>query len=782
MSSPILCKMKIIYLSTIFFLFTSNMNAQIKINGFVNAFSSEENLINAYVHQENTSNAVATNEYGYFSIQVEENESVKLIASYVGYEDEIKILKTTKDTSVNFFLNELQLETIVVYSNQIEDVREINYLKNINVSKISRLPTLGGERDIVKSLSLYPGVSFGREGTSSLLVRGGSTDQNLFFLDQFPVYNVNHLGGFLSVFNADVINHIDFYKDGFPARLGGRLSSVIDLSLREGNKEERTGSFSIGILTSKFLLEGPIKSKRKASYIIGLRSSYLTLINAFRKREGAEDYFNYWLYDVNAKFNFQTKRNGKLFFAFYSGQDIGLSEGSSSEGNSQGIKKTIINSSKVNWGNATLSTRYVKPLNDQLFLKLGLGYTQYEYETDNTFENQNFVGDTTLMSIATEAFNSKISSLIFRSDFDFASKNNLMWKFGIYSEFQRLKTSSLLAIEGKNSSTYAAVYIENETKKDKLKVNVGLRYSIVSSQKKLFPNLQPRLKLNYLINEKSALDFSYSRMVQIIHQLTLTNQGLPVDTWFIPNKETPPGISDQISLAFKHSFKKANLLSMAVFYKRQHNLIEYRNSDQDFLENSGLISFDELAKDGKGEIYGLEFFTNQKFKRLEVNLSYTLSWNYRQFEELNNGNVYLFRFDRRNDISLSAAYDLNKNWSFNALFVFQTGSRFTAPISVAPLPENESLVRNFSDRNNATLPNYHRLDISIQKSKESKKGNLKTWELTLYNVYNRLNPNSLLINSRAVFDASGEFSHVKPFARISSQFPFLPALSYGLKF
>jgi len=778
--------MKIIYLTVSIFFFlllAPNIIAQININGFISTSSSEENLINAYVHQENTNNTVVTNEYGYFSINVEENESVKLIASYIGFEDEIKILTSKKDTSINFFLKELELEAIVVKSSKYEDTREIDYLKNIDVAKLSKLPTLGGERDIIKTLSIYPGVSTGAEGTSNLFVRGGSADQNLFFLDQFPVYNVNHLGGFLSVFNSDVINHIDFYKDGFPANLGGRLSSVIDLTLKEGNKENRTGQFSIGLLTSKFLLEGPIKSRFKASYIVGLRSSYLTLINAFRKRDGAEDYFNYWLYDIKAKFNLQTKQNSKLFLSFYSGQDIGVGESDSPNSISGSfIRERTKSSNNVNWGNVTLTSRYVKPLNDKVFLKMGIGYTQYKYKLENETEVQTILTDTIVFSGNKEAFNSKISSFIFRTDFDYASKNNVIWRFGIYSEFQRLKTSSLLAIEGFNNAIYAASYIENESKINKLKINVGLRYSMVLSEGKVFPNLQPRLKLNYLLNSNSAIDFSYSRMVQIIHQLTLNNLGLPVDTWFIPNAEAPPGISDQISLSFKHTLKKSNLISLAVFYKKQNNLLEYRSSDLNFLENSGLISFDQIARNGQGEIYGFEFFINQKFRKIEVNCSYTLSWNYRKFDELNNGKEYLFQFDRRNDLTVTTTYDLNDRWSLNALFVFQTGSRITAPISIAPLPENESTIRNYEERNNATLPNYHRLDLSIQNTKESKKGNLRTWELTLYNVYNRLNPNRLLISSTAVLDASGDFSHLKPFVRISSQFPFMPALSYSLKF
>ncbi len=771
-------------LSIFFLIHIQGLKSQtIRIDGYVNAFSNEEALIDAFVHEANTNNTVATNEYGYFSIKVEENTPLELVASYIGYEEEIWSFTASKDTSINFYLKEMELDAVVVVSSKFEDIREVDYLKNIDVSKLSKLPTFGGEKDIIKSMSLYPGVSTGSEGTSNLFVRGGSADQNLFFLDQFPVYNVNHLGGYLSVFNSEVINHIDFYKDGFPANLGGRLSSVIDISLKEGNKEKRTGGFSIGLLTSKFLLEGPIKSKRKASYIVGLRSSYLTLINAFRKREGAKDYFNYWLYDINAKFNIQTKNNGKLFMAFYSGRDIGIAEsdGASSIINNTILKKSI-STSKVNWGNTTLSARYIKPINDKLFLKIGLGYTQYIYELNNETEDQSFIGDTSIVSKNTEAFNSKISSIIFKTDFDYASNNNVSWKFGLYSEFQKLKTSNLFALEGLNSAIYAASYIENEIKKEKLKINVGLRYSIVLSENRVFPNIQPRLKLNYLLNSKSALDFSYSRMVQIIHQLTLTNQGLPVDTWFIPNKEAPPGISDQISIAFKHSFKKSNLLSFAMFYKKQRNLLEYRSSDQDFLENSGLISFEQIAKDGEGEIYGFEFFTNQTFGKLEVNCSYTLSWNYRKFEELNNGKEYLFQFDRRNDLSLSAAYSFNDKWSINALFIFQTGSRITIPISVSPLPENESTIRNYAERNNATLPNYHRLDLSIQKSKETKKRRLRTWELTLYNVYNRINPNRLLITGSSIFDASGEFSHNKPIAKISSQFPFMPTISYSLKF
>lgn len=775
-------KHQIFWFLLIMFFYATSLKSQefINVSGFITEQDSKEVLIDAIVSSQNNSEYAFTNEYGFYTLKLQKGILHTLTSSYLGYEDRVISFLPTLDTVINFSLVSIPLQTVEVIAEK--NANNYNVLENLEIRELVDMPSIGGEADILKTLSFYPGISSGQEGTSNLLVRGGSSDQNLFLLDQIPVYNVNHLGGFLSVFNADAIQNLDFYIDGFPARYAGKLSSVVDISLKEGNKNTFQGKYRIGLITSKLMVEGPLNLKRNASYLVAARSSYLGLVNLFRNSKESDNFLNYWLYDVNAKLNIPTKK-GRFYLAYYTGSDNGNSKNSSRSGNTNFTFEENKTESKINWGNHTLSARYAQPLAERMFFKSALGYTKYTYAITNKDISKRFFSDTTFIETENNfEFISEIESIISRVDIDFNQSNTTNWKAGFYSEFQSRNLSSSKDEEINNTGIYLDAYLEHNIDIDKMKFSTGMRLATYSDSDSTFIYPQPRVKFVYTLNKNSGLELNYSRMVQMLHQLTLNNFGLPVDTWISPSKALKPQVSDQWSVTYKGKGKILCLYSISGFYKKQSQLIEYSNSNQDLvLVNEENIN-DLLSKEGSGEVYGAELFFSTTIKKVKLMSAYTVSWNYRQFEQLNNGEKFLYNYDRRHDLSVNLSYALVRNWTINGTFVFQSGSRFTAPIANIMLPNQDLPFEIFGERNNLTLPDYHRLDFSLKHTKLSKNDRLRTWEITGYNVYNRANANGIRISGEPIFDLDGNFTHLKPEIQKVSYFSFIPSISYTQTF
>ncbi len=771
---------KIIYLLLAFVIPIISGAQTTTISGYVIESGTQEALINASVYSENDEVFTYTNDYGFFSLQFKSGITISLTASYVGYEDRMVEFVTSNDSTLNFSLNSFNLQTVEVTADKSKGAND--YLKNLEIRKLVELPTLGGEQDILKALTFYPGVTIGAEGTSELFVRGGTSDQNLYLLDQIPVFNVTHLGGFLSVFNADAIQNIDFYKSGFPARYAGRLSSVVDISLKEGSKADFKGKYSIGVLTSKISLEGPLSERKNSSFLIAARSSYLGLVNLFRDKNTSDNFLNYWLYDLNAKVNF-TLGKGKFYASFYSGLDNGTNRSAAESTSLNRVLSSSVSDFKVNWGNQTLSTRYTRAIGSKLFLKSALGFTRYEYNNNEETTSEIFVTEN-VSNVDKEInkYESSINSLIARIDLDYNQNNILSWRSGIYAEHQSNSIDNFINPASNNSANFLDIYIENRIELNRFKIESGLRMSNYFSDKSSFNFVQPRFKMDLMLSEQSSLVFSYSRMVQFLHQLTINSFGLPVNTWLNSSPLLKPETSDQFSLAFNYKNKFLNNGTIELFHKKQNNLIEYRNSNQEFINADLENTIDLISTNGEGEIYGVEMFLSSSIGKISLTGAYTLSWNYRQFDDLNNGKKYLFNFDRRNDVSLNASYPLNAKWNLSSTFVYQSGSRFTGPVANIKIPGNLNEVEVFGGRNNIGLPDYHRLDLSIKYSNLNKKKNLATWNLTVYNLYNRANVNSVILSQTAVFDSNGDFVKTQPDLRLVSNFSFLPSLSYSLDF
>ncbi len=767
--------------------FSLSFNAQkINISGYLSDDASKEVLIGANVFIEELNIGTITNEYGYYSLQVPP-EKTTIIFSYVGYENLQKIVNYKADTLLNIKLRSLSLSEVVVTEKRIEN--QISPSKiSVPVKMLTDIPTIGGEADIMKSLSFFPGISIGQEGTSGLYIRGGTPDQNLILLDGIPVYNATHLGGFFSVFNPEAINNVDVYKGNFPARYGGRTSSVIDITMKEGNKEEFAGNFGVGLIASKLALEGPIK-KNESSYIFTARSSYLGLINSLRKNS-ADDFFNYWLYDLNFKTNFVVGK-GKLFFSTYTGRDAGIGRGeltsrTSDGGNTLRISEYSEYKNRIIWGNTTFSSRYVVPINQRSYAKFLVGYTKYQFKFSSEDMLEKYTPTDTLIIESDYENVSQVRDFILQANFDFAINNKNLLKYGAGLTFHNFLTRTFSGSKDLDlSKTYLSkeyyAYVENEMKLGNLTANIGLRFSALNTEGKNYYKPEPRIGLKWKLSNKLQINGSFSSTQQYIHLLPTNNFGIPNDIWVPATKDITPQTGVQTSLGSVFSFPNNISLSVEAYYKKMQNLIDFQvGIEDDFIETANWESFVEIG--GEGESYGAEFLLRKENRKFTGLMGYTLSWNNRRFENINQGLVYPFTYDRRHDFSIVGQYRLNAKWSVSANFVYQSGTALTLPVALIPTLRENSTELVFGGRNTARLPNYHRADVGAEYRKTTKNNRLLTWKFSIYNIYNRRNASSIGLNGSPVFDENDQFIYNVRTVGQTSLFSIIPAFSLEYKF
>lgn len=779
-------KLKAIFLFLHILPFLTNAQ-QINIFGYLSDDASGEVLIGANIFIEELNIGTVTNEYGYYNFQTPQKE-ITITFSYVGYENIQKKMFPKGDTIVNLGLRSFSLSEVVVTEKRIENQISLSKI-SVPVKLLTDIPTIGGESDIMKSLAFFPGISTGQEGTSGLYIRGGTPDQNLILLDGIPVYNATHLGGFFSVFNPEAINNVDVYKGNFPARYGGRLSSVIDITMKEGNKEKFKGNFGVGLIASKLAIEGPIQ-KNKSSYIFTARSSYLGLVNSLRKKNAKEDFFNYWLYDLNFKTNFQVGK-GKLFFSAYSGRDAGLIEGeytstTSDGGNTRRISEYNKYESNIIWGNTTLSTRYVLPISQRSFAKFLVGFTKYKFNFSTEERMEKYSPVDTLISESDNKNVSQVRDFIIQANFDFAINNENLLKYGAGLTLHRFLTNTFsrsadLDLAKIYLSTEYYAYLEDEMKLGNLTTNLGLRFSALNTEGENYYKAEPRLSLRWKLSKTLQVSSSFSTTQQYIHLLSTNNFGIPNDIWVPATKDIAPQTAVQSSLGAVFSFPRDINLSIEGYYKTMRNLIDFRvGIESDFIETANWESFVETG--GEGESYGSEFLLKKQSGKLTGFMAYTLSWNYRKFEHINQGLTYPFTYDRRHDFSIVGQYKLSSKWSVSANFVYQSGTALTLPIALIPTIGGNSTEVVFGGRNTAHLPNYHRADIGAEYRRTTKKSRLLIWKFSIYNIYNRKNPSSIRLRGEAIFNENDQFLYNVNSVEQSSLFSLIPAFSLEYKF
>lgn len=784
-----------IKLTLIFILVSTAMYAQQKftISGNVKDVENGEDLIGVTIFvKELPGTGAVTNVYGFYSLTLPEGEYT-LQYSFVGYKTspiKIKLSQNTKK-NVELGVNSEELETFEVTATQDdENVRSTDIgVTKVDIKEIESIPVLFGERDVMKTLQLMPGVKSGGEGSAGFFVRGGSADQNLILLDEAPVYNASHLLGFFSVFNSDAIKDLKLYKGGMPAQYGGRLSSVMDVIMKDGNSKELEVSGGIGLISSKLTIEAPIV-KDKGSFIISGRRTYADMFLKLSSDETQRDASLYF-YDLNMKANYRFGEKDRLYLSGYFGRDnLGYSD-----------------LFGFNWGNATGTLRWNHLFSDKLFSNTSAIYSHYNYKIE----------------IGSAGFKiaSKIEDITLKEDMDYFLNDKNKLKFGggvIYHTFDPGEVSSTkedgILNDTKIENRYSfesALYLSNEQKFGSLlTVTYGLRYSnftqvgpgeiydydndgeitdttnydrwgkVVS-----YNGFEPRIAANYSLNETSSLKASYSRSYQYLHLLSNSSSGSPTDAWMPSSNNIKPELADQISLGyFKNLKNNAYEFSAETYYKILDNTIDYRTGAEVTLNPT--VEGELLY--GEGRAYGLELFLKKKKGDFTGWVSYTLSRSENQFDDINSGSWFPAKQDRTHDISIVAMYALSERVKLSSSFVFYTGGAVTFPTGKYVL-DNQT-INLYSDRNGSRMPNYHRMDIGLtldnKKFKEIK--NLETgeiekvkkkvessWNFSVYNVYGRENAYSITFQENEDDPTKTEIMQL-------SLFKIIPSISYNFRF
>jgi len=771
-------------------LFIPNLliSQTITISGYVQDKASGEKLIGVNIYDTQAQTGTVSNTYGFYSYTC--NGNAELEISYVGYANQTITINSKKDTILNIDLSgETVLDQIEISATKTKRIQEETQMSTIDVPilQIKSIPALLGEVDVLKALQLLPGVQSGGEGQSGFYVRGGSPDQNLILLDGIPVYNASHLFGFFSVFNADAIKDVKLIKGGFPARYGGRLSSVLEINMKEGNSKEFKGSGSIGLVSSKLTLEGPLV-KDKTSFIISGRRTYIDLLaKPFIKKGFSEDGQSgdtgYFFYDVNAKINHKFSDKDRLYFSFYGGEDKFFFNTKETFGDNRDVVDT-----GLDWGNTTAALRWNHLVTNKLFINSSLTYSKYNLDTRAKYGTE-FTNPADNEEISL-SYISGIRDIAGRIDVDFVPNPQHYIKYGLNTIWHTFipGTFNLKQIDPSRNQDFElqlgqdnigtaeySAYIEDDYKvNSKLKINGGLHFSGFNVQGKNYISLQPRISSRLLLDEKSSLKASFATMRQYIHLLSFEGIGLPTDLWLPTTKRVKPQDSWQFALGYARTLGEFEF-SVEGYYKEMKNVISYK-------DGSGVFEFsdwEDRVTQGDGKSYGLELLLQKKLGRLTGWLGYTLSWSTRQFEELNFGKEFPYRYDRRHDISLVLSYKLSEKISLAGSWVYGTGNAITlANAKYSGLVTNIDRVSGFTasyykDRNDFRMNAYHRMDIGINFTKKKKKFE-RTWSFGAYNAYNRKNP--FYIYSDYDYDSGSEK------LKQASLFPIIPYFSYNFKF
>jgi hypothetical protein len=718
-----------------------------------------------------------TNEYGFYSLNLLEGNQT-IVVSYLGYEVQKIKLAITGNKNLDIFLitannKSVDLDTVVVSSKRNNQNLTSTQMGTevIKMKTIEKLPVLLGEKDVLKTIQLLPGIKSSSEGNSGFSVRGGAVDQNLILLDEATVYNAFHLFGFFSTFNSDALKDATIIKGNAPAQYGGRLSSVLDIKMKDGNNQKFAMNGGIGLVSSRLSLEGPIK-KDKSSFIISGRRTYADLFLGL-----SEDFKDNQLffYDLNLKANFQINKKNKLFVSGYFGRDVlGLN-----------------NSFNTQWGNISGTIRLNKIMSKKLFSNVSLIYSNYNY--DINFRNE----------VANVTLQSRIQDWNLKKDFSWYLSDNHFIRFGSNTIFHTISPSSISGTitssfqRKSRTSLEKAIYINDDHKvSQKLTLSYGLRLStftilggdtyntyekgvLVDSLQlskgkwgKTYFNLEPRLAANFRINDVSSFKVAYARNTQNLHLLSNSNSGNPTDLWIGSSYTVKPEISDQISIGYSRNFSKNNYeINVEAYYKNMQNQIDYRNGAE-ISFNAGKDIEAELLF-GKGRAYGIEFIAKKKEGKLTGWISYTLSKTERKIDGINNNQWYNSRLDRTHDLSVVATYALSPKWTLSGVFVYSTGNAVTYPTGKYEL--NGQTVFHYDSRNADRMPSYHRLDISATyENKKNKKVN-SSWTFGLYNVYGRQNPFSIAFQDNPNRPGTTQ-------ALQTSLFKWVPSITYNFKF
>jgi len=744
------------------------------LSGEITDSETGENLVGASVYINESSLGGISNSYGFYSLTVPGGKQT-FVCRYVGYEEFRIELDLKKDRHLNIDLKPqaTSLEEVVVRAERADqNVSSVDVgLEKLDVSSIAKIPVLLGEKDVLKTLQLMPGISTISEGSTGFSVRGGSMDQNLILLDEAPVYSASHLMGFFSIFNADAIRDVHVYKGGIPANYGSRAASVVDMQMKDGNSQHFAGSGGIGLISSRLTLEGPIV-KDKSSFIVSGRRSYadLAAIGTGLLESGTSLFF----YDLNAKFNYRINNNNRLFLSGYFGKDdFGFEDFG------------------TDWGNATGTLRWNHLFSPRLFANTTLLYSKYTY-------GFNLAEDMTMSS--------GIENYAFKEDVTYFINPDHTLKFGLNSTYHSFNPGELLTGEGdfatlgdvvmeKKQGLESGIYVSNESRfGERFSTEYGVRisgfqqlgegwdYSYNEANERIdstwygsgeimqsYYSLEPRLSMNYRLGASSSLKASYNRITQYLHLLSNSTSGQPTDTWVPSSTNVEPVTVNQYSTGYYRNFMDNALeFSLEAYYKDMKGVTDYEDGTNVFFNED----IEASIASGDGRSYGLEFYLKKKQGRLSGWVSYTLARTELYIPEIS-PDWYAAAYDKTHDVSLVLSYDLTKRLSLSGSWVYYTGNAVTFPSGKYEF--DGYLASYYTERNGYRMPNYHRLDLNLHLAGKEKKRFKSSWDFSVYNAYNRYN--AYLISFRESETQPGTTEAVK-----LSLFGIVPSITWNFEF
>tara|TARA_B110000263_G_scaffold115626_1_gene100779 strand:- start:24 stop:2405 length:2382 start_codon:yes stop_codon:yes gene_type:complete len=768
------------------------------ISGYVQDNESGENLIGVSIYDKNTFKGTVTNQYGFYSLTLGQGK-YDITFSFIGLESVTKNITLSKDVRINISLesNSILTDEVIVTGEKLDkNVTSSNMSQvKIEVNNIKQLPVIFGEVDVLKSAQLLPGITSNGEGSSGLYVRGGGPDQNLILLDEAVVYNASHLFGFFSVFNADAIKDINIIKGGMPAEYGGRLSSVLDITMKDGNNKKYELDGGLGLLSSRLTLQGPIQ-KNKSSFIISSRRTYIDVLskpflNKIDPETGEPNAFagsGYYFYDLTTKINYRISDKDRLYLSGYFGRDV----------------FSFVNSDngfaiEIPWGNATGSLRWNHLFNDKLFMNTSLIFSDYRFEfnlAQSDFEFKIFSG--------INDWNTKV-------DFLYQPNQRHTIKFGTNYTYHEFTPGNATGRAGdvefaqdeifRQYSNEGAIYFSDDFElSDDIKINAGLRYSsfqhngdvslfnyikndlTLSSDN--YRHIEPRLSLRYKLNTTSSIKAAYTENYQYVHLASTSSVSLPTDLWVPSSSGIKPKFARQYALGyFKNLNDNMYETSLEAYYKEMTNLIEYREGylPEDNTNSSG----DDSFTFGDGESYGIEVLLKKIKGKTTGWIGYTLSKTTRYFDEVNNGIPFPAKYDRRHDLSITATHKLSKSWVLSGVFVYASGNSITLPTERYVI--GGDIYTQFTSRNGFRVDPYHRMDIGATYTPSKKNKKFKSsWNFSIYNVYSRKNPYFIYFALEGLDDNEEnqniQNGNVEPKAYQVSIFPILPSITWNFNF
>ncbi len=758
--------------------FLSFSQTKFTISGNIIDKGTGEELIGAQVRvKELPTTGAVSNEYGFYSLSLNQGKYT-FEFSYIGYElQSLEIdLKENTQININLSIPTKEIEEVVITSKKKdENVKSAQSgVETLDPRQLAKVPVLFGEKDIIKTMQLTPGIKSGGDGSSGFYVRGGASDQNLILLDEAPVYNASHLLGFFSTFNSDAIKTATIYKGTQPAQYGGRLASVLDIRMNEGNNQKYRLSGGIGLISSKLNLEGPIQ-KGKSSFLISARRTYADVFLKLSKKESLRSSSLYF-YDLNTKFNYKISDKDRIYVSGYFGRD-----------------KLGVTGFGLTWGNVTGTARWNHIINEKMFSNTSFIVSNYIY-------NIGIKSNDVDISI-----NSTLQDYNLKQEFQYFANSRNKIKFGFNSIHHSIIPGQIEASENSGAKTTLqrpklswenAVFISNEwNATEKLNINYGIRatgFSLLGNGGDFFSynqdgnlistttysknkiintyyNIEPRLSASYVYSKTASIKGGFSRNVQNVHLISNSTGDNPTDIWIPSSLNIKPEIADQVSIGWFKNFKENKYeVSIESYYKNMQNQIDYRDGANtqanDLLEGELLF--------GKGRAYGIETYIKKTAGKFTGWISYTLSRTEKQIDGINSSNWYAAKQDRTHDLSIVGIYDLNKKITFSATFVYYTGNAVT-------LPSGKYYVNNqvqwlYTERNGGRMPNYHRLDLAMTWYRKQTAKYESSWNFSIFNVYGRENAYSLSFRESA--------DHTKTEVVQTSLFKMIPAISYNFKF